>query len=155
MDAASPEAYSDVFDRLARDGVRYVVTSGVAVVLRGHLRPVADLDIVVDPASEEATLALGSLIGAGFVPSLPLPLNMVSVMRMFDQSRREVDLFVRYHIPFADLWGGAEDMRVGSSVARVISLEHLLRVKRVIGRPHDLLDVNALLALGAGGVPCG
>jgi hypothetical protein len=111
------------------------------------VRPVFDLDIVVDPAPEEADRALRTLFGAGFVPSLPLPLSMVSVMRMFDNNGREVDLFTRYHIPFEALWADAERMPVGGGVARVVSLEHLLRAKRTNGRPHDLLDIAALLAL--------
>jgi hypothetical protein len=75
---------------------------------------------------------------------------MVSVMRMFDPSQREVDVFVRYHIPFNDLWAGSERVRVGTSVARVALLAHLLVAKRITGRPHDLLDIEGLLALEAG-----
>ncbi len=149
-DLATPEIYCDVFDRLERESVRYAVISGVAVVLHGYLRPIFDLDIVIDPAPDEASRALRVLASNGFVSSLPIPLSMVSVMRMFDRSQREVDVFVRYHIPFDELWKGSQHMRVGeSSVARVISLEHLLRAKRINGRPHDLLDIEGLLALEA------
>jgi hypothetical protein len=148
----SPEAYTDVFERLEREGVRYVVVSGVAVVLRGRVRPVFDLDIVVDPAPDESARALRALLGAGFVPSIPLPLSVVSVMRTFDNAGREVDLFTRYHIPFEALWADAEHVPVGGGVARVVSLEHLLRAKRINGRPHDLEDIAGLLALEAGGM---
>lgn len=148
---ASPEIYRDVFDRLERDGVRYVVIGGVAVVLRGHVRPVADLDMVVDPAPDEAGRVLRALALCGFVPSVPIPLHMLSVLRMFDHSQREVDVFVRDHIPFGDLWAGSERVRVGASVARVESLEHLLRAKWRTGRPHDLLDIAGLLVLAADG----
>ncbi len=90
-----------------------------------------------------------ALASNGFVSSLPLPLSMVSVLRMYDRSQREVDVFVRYGIPFDELWTGSQHLRVsgGSSVARVISLEHLLQAKRINGRPHDLLDIEGLLAL--------
>lgn len=149
MNLVAAETYFDVLDELERVGVRYVVTSGVAVVLHGHQRAVVDLDIVVDPAPEETNRALLALARAGFMPSIPLPLSMVSVLRMFDQSGREVDMFVRYHIPFAELWNDSERVRVAESnrVARVASLEHLLRIKRTNGRPHDLLDIEGLLAL--------
>jgi hypothetical protein len=148
---STPEIYCDVFDRLEREGVRYVVIGGVAVVLRGHVRPVADLDIVIDPAPDEAGHALRALARVGFVPSVPLPPSLLSVLRLFDASQREVNVFVRDHIPFGDLWAGSERVRVGASVARVESLEHLLRAKRITGRPHDLLDIAGLLALGADG----
>lgn len=143
----SPETYSDVFGLFERERVRYVVVSGVAVVLRGHVRPLADLDVVIDPAPDESNRAMRALGRLGFVPSIPLPLSMVTVLRMFDRGQREIDLFVRYHIPFSELWAGSELIRVGDCPARVISLEHLLRSKRVNGRPHDLSDIEALLAL--------
>lgn len=148
MNPAIPEIYCDVFDRLERDGVRYAVISGAAVVLHGHVRPIFDLDIVIDPVPDEASRAMRALESNGFVPSLPLPLSMVSVLRMYDGSQREVDVFVRYCIPFDELWTGSQHLRVGGgSVARVISLEHLLRAKRINGRPHDLLDIEGLRAL--------
>ena len=150
MNLTTPDIYCDVFDRLERDAVRYAVISGVAVVLHGHVRPIADLDIVIDPAPDEAERALRTLAGSGFVPSIPLPLSMVTVLRMFDQAQREVDVFVRYSIPFDEMWADSEHRRVGKSVVRVVSLEHLLRAKRFNGRPHDLLDIAALLALEAG-----
>lgn len=150
MNLVSPEIYCDVIDGLERDGVRYVVISGVAVVLHGHARLVVDLDIVIDPAPEEADRALRSLTQSGFVPSLPLPLSMLSVLRMFDRAQREIDVFVRYHIPFNDLWADSERKRLGDSIVRVASLAHLLKAKRINNRPHDLLDIEALLALEAG-----
>jgi GNAT superfamily N-acetyltransferase len=143
----TPATYEDLFARLEQDGIRYVTVSGVAVVLRGHIRPVADLDIVVDPAPQEAQRTMQTLLRVGFVPSIPLPLSALTVLRMFDATQREVDVFVRYPIPFDELWANAEPLRAGGSVARVVSLEHLLRAKRFYGRPHDLQDIEGLLAL--------
>jgi hypothetical protein len=149
----SPETYCDVFDWLEREEVRYVGVGGIAVVLHGRARPVADLDVVVDPAPEESDRALRALTRAGFVPSLPLPLSMLTVLRLFDRAGREVDVFVRYQIPFEELWAASERRRVGNGVARVMSLEHLLHTKRIDGRPQDLLDLADLLVLKAGGGP--
>ena len=151
MNWTTPETYCDVFDRLERDEIRYAVISGVAVVLHGHVRPIADLDMVIDPAPEEAARAMRALARNGFVPSIPLPLNMLSVLRMFDHSEREVDVFVRYQIPFDQLWASSKHVRIGDSVARVVSLEHLLQAKRINARPHDLLDIERLLALESRG----
>jgi hypothetical protein len=147
VDGATPQTFNDVFDRFERDGIRYAVISGVAVVLHGHVRLVADLDMVIDPAPGEAARALHALAGLGFAPSIPLPLSMLTVLRMFDRSQREVDVFVRYHIPFDRLWADSGHVRVGVGVARIVSLEHLLQAKRINGRPHDLSDIAGLLAL--------
>jgi hypothetical protein len=149
----TPETYCDVFDQLERDHVRYAVVSGVAVVLHGYIRPVADLDLVISHTPDEMRGAIRALNVLGFVPSIPLPLSVLTVLRMFDQSQREVDVFVRYHIPFDELWASSECVCIGNSVVHVASLEHLLRAKRSNGRAHDLLDIEGLLALEVGG--CG
>jgi hypothetical protein len=146
-DSYTPVDFGDVFDAFARNQVPYVVVSGVAVVLHGHIRPVYDLDIVVAATPNEQNHALQTLMSVGFMPSIPVPLNLLTVLRMFDQSAREIDLFVRYNIPFTELWANSKQKRVGDHVVCVASLDHLLRAKQATGRPHDLLDVQSLLAL--------
>src|SRR2546423_11778585 len=101
---ATEATYVDVIEQLERDQVRYVIVGGVAVVLHGHIRPVADLDLVIDPAPVEADRAIRVLTMAGFVPTIPLPITMLTVLRMHDRTHREVATFVRYHIPFDELW---------------------------------------------------
>lgn len=141
----APGAYEDVFAALERARVRYVVVGGVAVVLRGYVRPIADLDLVIDPDRPAADAAMGSLGALGFLPSIPLPLSMLTVLRLFDRSQREIDVFVRYPIPFEDLWVASGLLRVGDGLARVASRDDVLRAKRLTGRPLDLLDVEELL----------
>ena len=144
----SPEKFSDVFERLESEGAHYVVVSGIAVFVHGHVRPIYDLDIVTDPNPSEAQRTLRVLTTAAFVSSIPLPLEMLTVLRLLDRSSREVDLFVRYLIPFAELWAHAVIRNVGNHAIRVASLEHVLKVKRLQKRPHDLSDVEGLLQLG-------
>lgn len=139
--------YKEVFDLLERHKVPYVVVGGMAVLLHGHVRPVLDLDIVIASTPDEQNRALHALTLSGFVASIPIPLNLLTVLRMFNQTEREIDVFVNYHISFNDLWAESVQIRVGKSVARVVSLEHLLRAKRFTGRPLDLMDVDGLLAM--------
>jgi hypothetical protein len=137
-----------VFVQLERARVRYVVIGGVAVVLHGHVRPTADLDIAIDPVPDEARRAFNALSVCGFVPSIPIPLSAITIMRMYDRLTREIDVFVRYQIPFAELWAGSEMMKVCDRPVRVSSIEHLIREKRVnTQRPTNQLDVEALLAI--------
>lgn len=151
MNRTAATIYCDVFDGLERDGARYVVVGGVAVVLRGYARPVSDLDIVVPPAPGEAGRALRALMLAGFVPTVPLPFGALTVMRMLDRSGRGVDVFARFRIPFEELWAGSERMPVGGSAARAMSLAHLLSEKRAAGRAGDLLDIEGLCGYGGRG----
>jgi hypothetical protein len=149
MSPITPGSYRDVFNLLEQYNVRYVVIGGVAVVLHGHLRLIADLDIVIAAAPAEQNRALQVLLMAGFVPSIPVPLNLLRMLRMFDQSERELDVFVKHYIAFDDLWNESIQIGIGESGARVVSLEHLVQLKRMTARPHDLSDNEALLALRA------
>jgi hypothetical protein len=146
----TPDAFRDVFELLERFAVPYVVVSGMAVVLHGHLRPVFDLDIVVAATPPEQNRAEQVLMMAGFVPTIPISLNLAPVLRMFDQSQREIDVFSRYHIPFDELWAQSVQIIVAEQRVRVASRDHLLQAKRITGRPHDLMDVEGLLALAKG-----
>ena len=144
---AAPESFCDVLEHLNRENARYVVVSGFAVVMHGHKRDIVDLDIVMDPSPRETQRCMHALALAGFIPSIPLPLEMVSVMRMFDRLSREVDVFVRYLIPFEKLWSSSESMKVGNQMARIAALEHVVQVKRTLSRPHDLADIEALMRM--------
>src|SRR3954447_16767764 len=94
-------SFDDVLSELSSQHIRFVVTGGRAAVFHGYDRPVADLDIVVEP--EDASIAVDCLKSMGFRASVPLPPQFLVVLRMFDADRREVDVNIRYAIPFATL----------------------------------------------------
>lgn len=142
--------YRDVVEALDAVGVRYVVVGGVAMVLRGCERETADLDLVVDAAPGPAARALRALAGAGFMPTLPLPLGDVVVMTLLDGRSRQVDVFARFQIPFEELWAAAELVPCDGIRVRVASVAHLVAEKRRSGRPSDLRDAQMLEALASG-----
>jgi hypothetical protein len=156
--------FEPVFSALNRAEIRYVVVGGLAVVLHGHPRLTADVDLVVDLAPTSARHAIEALLGLGLkarVPADPLgfadPLQRqawiseknLQVFSMFSPSNPllSLDLFVREPIPFEDLWSRAEAFDIGGVTVRVASLDDLITMKRVVGRPQDLLDVEALEAI--------
>lgn len=141
---ATPEDFCDVFEELKRAGAPYVVVGGVAVVLHGYHRPVSDLDIAVSSNAQDANLTMQVLLMRGFVPTVPLPLSMVTVLRLFDASSREVDLIARPVVPFDELWPDSMEIPVGNTVARVASLSNLISGKQITSRPEDLEDIERL-----------
>ncbi|MFL6229206.1 MAG: nucleotidyltransferase domain-containing protein [Pyrinomonadaceae bacterium] len=141
--------YEDVLARLAGDGVRYVVTGGVAVLLHGFERETRDLDIVVDASPAEAGRATRSLASAGFFATIPLPPHLLVVLTMTDAAGRSIDVFMRYPVPFEELWANSELVRVGDCLARVSSFADVVRAKQLQGLPHHLRDAEELLAQAA------
>ena len=59
-------------------------------------------------------------------------------------ARREVDLFAHPPIAFDELWGESVVMDVAGTPVRVVSLRHLVAMKRIAGREQDKADIAAL-----------
>ena len=154
--------YEPLFAALA--GVRYVVVGGLAVVLHGHARLTADVDIVVDLSPDEAAKAIRALESLGLKPRSPvraaefadasvrrswIEQKGMRVFSMWDPSNplREVDVFAEHPLPFEELYTRAELVRLGRTEIRVASIADLIKMKKMAGRPEDLTDIEALQAL--------
>jgi predicted nucleotidyltransferase len=149
---------------LTKAGVKYLVVGGVAVVMHGHLRVTADLDLVLwleKSNLEKAVLALETL---GFRPRAPVPLIQfadieireswirdkgLTVFSLWSPSHLgfELDLFVREPFDFERVYARAERVHLESCVVTVIPIEDLIALKESVGRPRDLEDVAALRML--------
>ena len=141
-----------------------MTVGGVAVVLHGHARLTADLDLAVDLAPRAASEAIDALTAIGFRPRLPVEASGfadpavrerwiteqgMTVFSMWDPNDplRSVDLFVEQSIDFEELWERSMVVDIGGTPARVASITDLIRLKRAAGRPVDLEDIAALEAI--------
>lgn len=159
--------FEDFFRELNEDGVRYVVVGGVAVVLHGHPRMTADIDLVVDLDPAAAGVAMRSLTRMGLRPRVPVAAESFAdpvqrrrwieergmmVFNLYDprDPLRSVDLFVEHPIPFDELWSRSSLIALPGVDVRVASIEDLIAMKRKAGRPQDAEDIQALEELRDG-----
>ncbi len=153
-----------VFEALNRARVRYLVVGGVAVVLHGHLRTTHDLDLVVELEASNVKRALEALSGLGFAPRAPVPLRsfedpaersrwvrekglVVFSLWSRDFPGFSLDLFAEEPFDFEAVYERALRVPLDTTEATVVALADLVHLKRKAGRPLDLEDVRALLAL--------
>jgi hypothetical protein len=87
-----------ILDALQRSGARYLVVGGVAVVLHGHPRFTADLDLVTALERDELRRALAALSGLGYRPRAPVALE-----EMLDPETRR-RWVAEKHMPVLSLW---------------------------------------------------
>ena len=167
----SAPLFEPVFAALNEAKVRYVVVGGLAVVLHGHPRLTADVDIVLDLEPEAARRAMAALKTIGLKARAP-----VDPIAFADPSQREawiaekgmmvfslfsppdplliLDLFVRYPVAFEGLWARSLAVDLRGLQVRISSLDDLIVMKRAAARPQDLQDIEALEELrkrGKGG----
>lgn len=138
-----------------------MVVGGLATVLHGHARLTADIDLIVDLVPDEARKAVETLTGLGFRPRAPVePLAFADArirrqwveekgMRVFAlwnaaNPMLEVDLFAENPVDFEELWNHAVIVKLTQTVVRIASIQDLIRLKRLAGRPQDLADIEAL-----------
>ncbi len=153
--------FAPLFDALNTTNIRYVVVGGLATVLHGYPRLTVDIDLMVDLAPEQAEKVISTLTTLGLVPQLPLnPSDFANpqtrqtwnreknmqVFSMIDPQNplRIVDLFVENTIPFEDLWSRSTTVHVDTVSIRIASLTDLIHLKRLAGRPQDLIDIEQL-----------
>ena len=149
----------EIFQALA--DCDYVVVGGLAVIMHGHLRATRDLDLVVGLAPENCRKALDALASIGLRPRLPVVMqdfadpakredwnrnrNMM-VFQLWDPKNpeRSVDVFVREPLYFPTMLADAVIKDLDGVPIRVASIPHLIAMKQVAGRRHDLDDIEAL-----------
>ncbi|MCC6215342.1 MAG: nucleotidyltransferase family protein [Polyangiaceae bacterium] len=161
-----PGSLERILHALEASGVRYIVVGGVAVVLHGHLRTTADLDLVIDLEPANARRAIDALAGLGFRPRAPVAAEDfaqpevrrawieeqgLQVFSLWNPSAQEfeVDVFASEPFEFDPAWRRAERVTLGSTEAVVASIDDLITPKLAAGRPEDLRDIEALEALRA------
>jgi hypothetical protein len=156
-----PVDFLSLFLALNQGKVRYVLAGGLAVVIHGVDRITADVDLAVDLAPQSAAELMRVLLAAGFRPMLPVDVQefadpavrrrwrqerAMQVFCLWDptHTRPSVDIFVEEIIPFEELWRSSQLIALQGVDIRVASIEHLIRMKTLAGRPQDLSDIERL-----------
>lgn len=144
--------------------MRFVVVGGLAVVIQGHARLTADVDLVLDLGEENVRRAVDALLARGLRPLQPVDAHDFAnetIRREWIEHRNRtvfsfrdennplltVDLFAREPIPFEELWSRADQVVLDDQTIHVASIEDLIHMKRTAGRPQDVVDIAELQAI--------
>jgi hypothetical protein len=156
--------YEDVFSKLNKSKVKYLVTGGVALNLHGIPRMTADLDLMVDLKKDNLVKLVKALDKLGFKPRAPVKLfDFISEeKRMFwlrnkhmvmfslyhpKEPYQEVDIFNKNPIIFREAFKKRKVVPAGNIKIPLISIGHLIQLKRKSKRKQDLADVESLKTL--------
>ncbi len=136
----------DVFESFQKHEVKYLVIGGIAAILYGVPRATFDLDILIDPTSENAQHLLDALLDAGLgTASLTnaeeIVLNEITVFK--DRVRIDVQTSTP-GINFLEAWQRRVSLVYEGQVFYVVRKDDLISSKMAAGREVDLEDIRLL-----------
>jgi hypothetical protein len=138
--------FEELFACLTARNARALVVGGYAVAYHAKPRFTKDIDIFVDPSTDNVERVLQALTDFGFgdlgvvaadftpgrVVQLGVPPNRADLLTAIDG------------VSFEEAWAGRAAGHLGPQPVFYIGREDLIRNKRASGRPQDLADVDAL-----------
>lgn len=151
-----PETFASLLAKLSRANVRFVVAGGVAVFLNGYPRSTFDLDILVEPSTDNVRRLLGCLahFGEGHARELE-PDDFSSeegAVRILEDFALDVFTVMRSRT-FADLAATARVVEYDGARIPYLSAESLIELKAPSMREKDQLDVAMLRRILRGDEP--
>jgi Nucleotidyl transferase of unknown function (DUF2204) len=147
-----PDGDLNLLRELQRYKIPFVIIGGHAVRFHGVDREGKDLDVAVDSAdrSEDMATVILEVSGRSYLDNscLGKPDNHI----MLKNNRLWSDILTSIKgVEFAEAYRAAHVVEVEGVTVRVLSKEHLIRNKRIVGREagreKDLQDVERLEAL--------
>jgi hypothetical protein len=159
-----PDAALDLRELLAtlhRHAVEYTVIGGVAVQVHGHRRTTKDLDVIPDPDATNLARLAAALAELEARPrdipraGAPTTQQLETAAIVPPLTTRHGELHILRDVPgappYADLRARALVLQLGGISLAIAGLDDLIAMKRAAGRPADIRDIAALLAIDAGG----
>jgi predicted nucleotidyltransferase len=139
--------FKEFIQSLNNNGVRYLVVGGYAVALHGYPRYTKDIDIWVEPSSENAAKIIQALNDFGF-GSLDLNISDFTEPDMIIQlgyPPNRIDLVLSpAGVDFETCFTSRVIAEIEGVLVNFIDLENLRINKEAAGRKQDLADLENL-----------
>ncbi|QHW00950.1 DUF6036 family nucleotidyltransferase [Spirosoma endbachense] len=141
------DKYLNLISLFNEEGVEYVVLGGHAVIAHGYLRTTGDIDIFVRPSDANAQRLLRALYRYGYQNGEFEHSDFTQVPNYLSFNRYDewIDLMTfTLGVTFDECYNNRVVLTIENVPTNVISLPDLIRNKRAIGRPQDLIDLENL-----------
>lgn len=153
--------YDEVIRALNKNKVKYAVAGGVAVVLYGYTRLTLDLDLIVELSEKNLSKFFDILYDLSYRPKIPVTKEeFISKQKRQEWMKKKgmvvfsffhlkdhlklIDIFVTELIKFSEIKKKIAKIDLNRLTVPVVSIEHLIRLKRIAARSKDLMDIRNL-----------
>jgi hypothetical protein len=144
---ATNRDFRDLFFELNKAEARYLVVGAYAVTFHSHPRYTKDLDVWVEPTEANAQRVWAALaaFGAPMDRVRPADLAKPGVVFQIGVEPNRIDILTRVTgVEFGAAWPRRVSSPYADGTIQILSREDLLRNKRAVGRPQDLLDADSI-----------
>lgn len=141
--------YRDLLAAFNDHEVEFIVVGAHALAAHGHVRATKDLDVWVNPTSQNAERVLSALdaFGAPLFGLTAEDLTTPGVIFQLGVEPVRIDVLTSIAgVSFEEAWAGRFPTKFDDQAVAVLSREKLITNKRAVGRVQDLADVAWLEA---------
>jgi predicted nucleotidyltransferase len=133
---------------LKENKVRFVIIGATAFPIYGYSRATLDIDIFIEPNSQNAERTRKALAKFGYDVTDISVKDLLTKKVLIRQYLVETDVhpFVA-GIDFESVWGHKVKGKFGDTFVWFASLNDLIKMKEAAGRPKDIEDLKFLLRL--------
>jgi hypothetical protein len=144
--AMSPD-FRDLLSEFNARGVEYLVVGAQALAAYGRVRATGDLDVWIRPEPSNAKRVMQALAAYG-APLHDLTVEDLSrpgTIFQIGVPPLRIDVLTAIDaVKFDDAWGSRFAAEFAGIAVCVLSVQHLIRNKRAVGRTQDVADVEWL-----------
>lgn len=139
----------ELLKRFSASKVRFLIVGAHAVAFHGHPRFTGDLDLWVDPSPENAERVWTALQAFGAPLSQLTPATFTEPHNVFQMgiAPHRFDILTGIEgVGFAAAWKNRARGVLADVAVYYLGRQELVKNKKAVGRPQDLLDVTNLEA---------
>lgn len=153
--------YQKIFKLLNRNEVKYLVIGGIAVNLYGFFRVTGDLDIILEMSDENLKKFVDVVKYLGYKPKIPVSIDdfadrqkrmlwikekNMKVFTVYNPGNEleHIDVLVEPQVDFVKLYLRRSTIKAGNLQIPVVSIDDLIKLKKIAGRKRDQIDIEAL-----------
>ena len=142
--------YEEFLELLNKHNVRYCVIGAFALAFHTRPRYTKDMDILIEPTTDNAKRLLIALDEFGFgslnltAEDFTTPGNIIQLG--YEPVRIDIITSIK-GLEFKDVWENRVQGPYGIQTVNFIDRQNLIRAKKLSNRPQDIADLKLLLSV--------